>query len=1551
MVPETPAEAEVTNVCVVVNVRPLVASEVEQGSRASLFVAPGLPQVSTGQHQFTYDAVFSPDGADPALLYPQCVAPLVAGLFRGYNATVFAYGQTGSGKTWTMGSEYRPGVVKTHGVIPEAISDMFRRIDSNKDWQASVRVSFVEIHKEEVRDLLITGSGVRSAVSIREVPGGGVSLCGAVEKEVTSQEEMAAVLEMGTLCRATASTNMNSRSSRSHAIFSITLEQRRQISAAAGSGIAGGGLVSRLEDDDDEAEDGIGGGVGTDGDMGEDYLCAKMHLVDLAGSERAKRTKAEGARLKEGIHINRGLLALGNVINAIVDNHKHVPYRDSKLTRLLQDSLGGNSRTVMIACASPADINFEESLNTLRYADRARHIRNKPVVNRDPVAAQLAALRQQLSKVVAENSALRRALGSDQAEKLLSGQGDGPGDTGPGGGAAQWALVEALQGDNSHLEMENMRLTMQADTLRADLAAMTDKCCSLQAQVDVLRAAHEQLQQLAHNTAAAGAAAAGDAMDIDASAPLSPSRAAGGPAANKGFSLSSLTEGVMVGYLNRIAQLEQQLRAAKQLHGLRRRTHSQPHQGGAAAGTGAEAGGLSPPHPGMQTPVMAGRQSGRISVASFGNEEVAGEQHSLGGLCTPLPELVEVDMDVDGQHAAGGPLEGGGEEDGDEEVYYAEMAAHALEQEKMKQEMTVLQRTLELKERKMAELMAGSGQVPALKQHYDRVLAEVQRERDALVNEKTVILQKLAHLTAASEEERRRLEAGFKERLAAADDKLRMLRHKEREYVQIQKLKSQTEDMCRRLSADIHRIKAQKVNLQKTMESSTKQFQQWRVEREKELVQLRRQNRRNAATIQAMEAMASKQNAVLQRKIADANAARKKLRELQGGAVVGHSVRDSAAGAHTNGGGSLGASSGPSAPCWGRAASNGRTSVSITATTVAAPVAGVVASNGPEVQPNADAPLLRNEKARREWLEKELDLCNQSFEYRRVLEGELAQRAETHGQLRDVVKRLMLVSNLVPASPLASAAARSDSQPMTPMTTAAGGDNEVLRARLMERKAALEAALVEHNNQIMELQRLWESSKSDEESKGGGAADVRRWSGIRSIVEARDLLRTIFRIASDQRSLGNDLQLDVVRLAEEAELLRVQLDAARKEAEAQRKRTAAIEATAATVMSTPFMPQCGGGAAAAAHTAADENTEREVDELLLKLHAAKTPSSMMPAYEEDEAMQLGSPDDGSCRVSIDFRRAARPTSPSGHTPNLRGALPRMAGEAAKAAAVSLRPLPGPGLDAIGSRLARAVEELDTLGKREAAGMHGGQGQGTSRMKHRRASGPEDLAVQGAGPMLPDIHSSALDSMRQSMVMLASPSATPIATHGSTDEEEPSSDGDEQDDDWQPTHITQARPRANPRRQTATLAASGLPLCPAPLRAHTTAQHASSSTIQQLQAPAGTTHPPVPQQQQQQSVVRVRTALPAAASASLMPLPDSPEPDRSPAEPEPVEGSTQEEEGTGARQRRASSAGRSTSGTARHGSSSRASSVQPSGSDQAAEAPLLLDANQWLAWPL
>ena len=209
--------------------------------------------------------------------------------------------------------------------------------------------------QEEIRDLLVFGENQAklnrtTSVSVREMPGGGVCLAGATEREVTTKEQTGELLAQGTQFRATASTNMNARSSRSHAIFTITLEQRKQVA-----------LMDDSQKNSDDDEEGA-----PEEDTVDDFLTAKMHLVDLAGSERAKRTKAEGQRLKEGIDINKGLLALGKVISSLVEHHRHVPYRDSKLTRLLQDSLGGNSRTVMIACVSPADINMEESINTLR---------------------------------------------------------------------------------------------------------------------------------------------------------------------------------------------------------------------------------------------------------------------------------------------------------------------------------------------------------------------------------------------------------------------------------------------------------------------------------------------------------------------------------------------------------------------------------------------------------------------------------------------------------------------------------------------------------------------------------------------------------------------------------------------------------------------------------------------------------------------------------------------------------------------------------------------------------------------------------------------------------------------------------------------------------------------------------------------------------------------------------------------------------------------------------------------------------------------------------
>ena len=301
--------------------------------------------------------------------------------------------------------------------------------------------------QEDIRDLLVV-NGSQQSVHIREVLGGGVCLAGATEKEVPSKEEMAAILEQGTLLRATATTGMNKRSSRSHAIFTITVEQRRQLPAVQARQTG----ESDEDNDDNEATSQASG----EEEIVDDYLCAKMHLVDLAGSERVKRTKAEGQRLQEGININKGLLALGNVICALSESKPHVPYRDSKLTRMLQDSLGGNSRTCMIACVSPADINYEETLNTLRYANRARNIRNKPVVNRDPNAAQISQLRQQLSAARAQIGSLKRRLtGKDDSHLAWD-------STQASGSDSIMALaLEELQQQNSVLDLQNAGLRVE----------------------------------------------------------------------------------------------------------------------------------------------------------------------------------------------------------------------------------------------------------------------------------------------------------------------------------------------------------------------------------------------------------------------------------------------------------------------------------------------------------------------------------------------------------------------------------------------------------------------------------------------------------------------------------------------------------------------------------------------------------------------------------------------------------------------------------------------------------------------------------------------------------------------------------------------------------------------------------------------------------------------------------------------------------------------------------------------------------------------------------
>ncbi|CAI5683075.1 unnamed protein product [Oreochromis niloticus] len=298
----------------------------------------------------------------------QCLGEsLLDNAFMGYNACIFAYGQTGSGKSYTMmGSSEQPGL------IPRLCSSLFSRTEkeAREGESFTVEVSYMEIYNEKVRDLL-DPKGSRQALKVREHKVLGPYVDGLSRLAVTSYKDIESLMSEGNKSRTVAATNMNEESSRSHAVFNIILTH----------------TLTDLRS-------------GTSGEK-----VSKLSLVDLAGSERAAKTGAAGERLKEGSNINKSLSTLGLVISALADHgagknkSKFVPYRDSVLTWLLKDSLGGNSRTAMVATISPAADNYDETLSTLRYADRAKNIVNHAVVNEDPNARIIRELREEVEKL------------------------------------------------------------------------------------------------------------------------------------------------------------------------------------------------------------------------------------------------------------------------------------------------------------------------------------------------------------------------------------------------------------------------------------------------------------------------------------------------------------------------------------------------------------------------------------------------------------------------------------------------------------------------------------------------------------------------------------------------------------------------------------------------------------------------------------------------------------------------------------------------------------------------------------------------------------------------------------------------------------------------------------------------------------------------------------------------------------------------------------------------------------------------------------------------
>ncbi|KOC65183.1 Kinesin heavy chain [Habropoda laboriosa] len=489
MAMETPREREIAaedSIKVVCRFRPLNDSEEKAGSKFVVKFPSGVEEncISIGGKVYLFDKVFKPNATQDKV-YNEAARSIVTDVLAGYNGTIFAYGQTSSGKTHTM--EGVIGDPNKQGIIPRIVNDIFNHIyGMEENLEFHIKVSYFEIYMDKIRDLLDVS---KVNLSVHEDKNRVPFVKGATERFVSSPEEVFEVIEEGKSNRHIAVTNMNEHSSRSHSVFLINVKQEN------------------LEN--------------------QKKLSGKLYLVDLAGSEKVSKTGAEGTVLDEAKNINKSLSALGNVISALADGNKtHIPYRDSKLTRILQESLGGNARTTIIICCSPASFNESETKSTLDFGKRAKTIKNVVCVNEELTAEEwkrryekekekAARLKGKVEKLEAELSRWRQGETVKPEEQVnlvegidvttpinLSIEGkldDGPMPATPGGSLMAGSLSNE---ERQKLEEERERLYQQLDDKDEEINQQSQYVENLKEQIDeqaeliaTARREYELLQQ------------------------------------------------------------------------------------------------------------------------------------------------------------------------------------------------------------------------------------------------------------------------------------------------------------------------------------------------------------------------------------------------------------------------------------------------------------------------------------------------------------------------------------------------------------------------------------------------------------------------------------------------------------------------------------------------------------------------------------------------------------------------------------------------------------------------------------------------------------------------------------------------------------------------------------------------------------------------------------------------------------------------------------------------------------------------------------------------
>uniref|UniRef100_H2ZLU2 Kinesin-like protein n=1 Tax=Ciona savignyi TaxID=51511 RepID=H2ZLU2_CIOSA len=431
---------------VVVRCRPLNQKEIEGNheSVVSMDVKTGQVQIKNPKapldppKSFTFDAIYDWN-CTQSDIFEETFHPLLDSVLNGFNGTIFAYGQTGTGKTFTMEGCVRSDQ-ELRGAIPRSFEHVYKHIARTKDQQYLVRASYLEIYQEDIRDLLSKDQSKR--LELKERPDTGVYVKDLLSFVTKSVKEIEHVMNVGNQNRSVGATNMNEHSSRSHAIFVITIEC---------------------------SEDGLDG---------KNHIrVGKLNLVDLAGSERQTKSGATGERLKEATKINLSLSALGNVISSLVDGRGHIPYRDSKLTRLLQDSLGGNAKTVMVANIGPASYNSDETLTTLRYANRAKNIQNKPKINEDPKDALLREFQEEIAKLKANLASKSHGGGKKRRRTRRNEDGE---------------IVEESESDDGDDDEEEQQAKMETEKNRI----LQDKNMAEEERARLLQEQQAKLEEL-----------------------------------------------------------------------------------------------------------------------------------------------------------------------------------------------------------------------------------------------------------------------------------------------------------------------------------------------------------------------------------------------------------------------------------------------------------------------------------------------------------------------------------------------------------------------------------------------------------------------------------------------------------------------------------------------------------------------------------------------------------------------------------------------------------------------------------------------------------------------------------------------------------------------------------------------------------------------------------------------------------------------------------------------------------------------------------------------